>query len=286
MTLNYYDALGLKSSGPINVASLSDTVEYGSICTRDDGKLGFAYSSWHSEEGAPTIHYGTVSTSQVVGNTAVKPVVTEDYNPIMLCTSTHSLVFLHSGSTRVTKWTRNDFGPGTAVDRDFAGFGLIGATRITSQTSSYAVAYPSTDGGVYLAINDGASEVVTTAPNTLTPSTEVPSLSQNEFSVSDVIKGRQESPSIATLDNGDIIVVWQSQQYDGSGFGIVGQLFDSNFNQINSPFLINENTVGDQTNPHVSATTAGYVVVWQSIFISGMLLSSVCTIQISNFRIC
>lgn len=64
---------------------------------------------------------------------------------------------------------------------------------------------------------------------------------------------------------GNFVVVWQSDNQDGSGAGIYGQLFDKNNQPIGTEFLVNQTTSGNQENPKVSMADDGsFVVVWQT----------------------
>jgi hypothetical protein len=76
----------------------------------------------------------------------------------------------------------------------------------------------------------------------------------------------QSSPSIATLANGDIIVVFSSfnQAYTNSLFDVYGQLFSSNGAAIGTNFLINTFVQYNQRSPAVAALTNGFVVAWIS----------------------
>jgi hypothetical protein len=85
-----------------------------------------------------------------------------------------------------------------------------------------------------------------------------------EFLVNTNTTGMQKAPSIAICDTG-FVVVWQSYNQDGSGYGIYGQIFDTNGNPIGAEFQINTYTSDNQTYPAVAmASTGNFVVVWQS----------------------
>jgi hypothetical protein len=72
-------------------------------------------------------------------------------------------------------------------------------------------------------------------------------------------------PDIASLINGNYVTVWQSENQDGSGWGVYGQVFDINDNKIGSEFRVNNYTNSDQARPTVSGLTNGlFVVCWQS----------------------
>ncbi|HTV43637.1 MAG TPA: hypothetical protein VMF08_23940 [Candidatus Sulfotelmatobacter sp.] len=76
----------------------------------------------------------------------------------------------------------------------------------------------------------------------------------------------QSSPAIATLPNGDVVVVFSSfdQASTNSLFDIYGQLFSPTGTAIGTNFLINLTTAYNQRSPAVAALTNGFVVAWIS----------------------
>ena len=74
---------------------------------------------------------------------------------------------------------------------------------------------------------------------------------------------------VATLTNGNFVVVWQDQDPtgafpDASGFGIHGKIFDINGVQQGSEFTVNDITGADQTLPDIAALSSGdFAVTWQ-----------------------
>jgi hypothetical protein len=84
-----------------------------------------------------------------------------------------------------------------------------------------------------------------------------------EFRVNTTTKGDQTYPSVAMDSVGDAIIVWQSQNQDGSGWGIYGQLYNASGVVVGGEFRINTTTSGDQTSPGVAMDSAGdFTVVW------------------------
>jgi hypothetical protein len=66
--------------------------------------------------------------------------------------------------------------------------------------------------------------------------------------------------------SGNFVVVWQSQDQDGDGWGIYGQRFDAAGNSLGGEFLINSENALDQVQAAVATNAAGdFVVVWQSL---------------------
>lgn len=85
----------------------------------------------------------------------------------------------------------------------------------------------------------------------------------DELAVSVTTTGSQNLPAIAADPAGDFLVVWQSD--DGDGSGIVGRRLDSSGVPVAGEFPINEFTTGDQFEPTVAPAGPGaWVVVWSS----------------------
>eukprot|EP01060_Flectonema_neradi_P010141 TRINITY_DN1726_c0_g1_i1.p1 TRINITY_DN1726_c0_g1~~TRINITY_DN1726_c0_g1_i1.p1 ORF type:complete len:1117 (+),score=250.13 TRINITY_DN1726_c0_g1_i1:52-3402(+) len=263
LRLTYYNSLGFEIEPTQIFGTSPNFLEYGHICTRDDGQLAYAYYDWDDWAGAGVVKYGTVTSTRVISTPVDKPIFSDDYNPMMLCTDTHSLVYFY-GNTLA--WWEAGGNTQQVVDNEFGSWDLLGATRLKSDLGSYAIAYPSTDNIVYLKFIDPVSAVTSNAPDTLAPATGVPTAPEpTSFVIGTVTYGRQESPSVAALNDGTTVVVWQTEGVDSTGFAIMGQLFDSSFTASGSPFQINTLTHSDQVHPHVSRTTSGYVVVWQTV---------------------
>jgi hypothetical protein len=81
----------------------------------------------------------------------------------------------------------------------------------------------------------------------------------------------QTDADVVGLSDGGYVVVWQSFLQDGSGWGVYGQRYDENNNQVNGEFLINTTTEGHQISPEVtSLSNEGFVVTWVSENDTGM----------------
>lgn len=77
--------------------------------------------------------------------------------------------------------------------------------------------------------------------------------------------GDQTRPRITAAGNGDLIVVWESLDEDGDGYGIFGQRYNSLGEPLGTAFQINTYTTGHQAAPQVAADEAGnFIVVWHS----------------------
>ena len=65
--------------------------------------------------------------------------------------------------------------------------------------------------------------------------------------------------------NGDFVVVWQSDQQDGSMLGVFGQRFNAAGGKAGGEFGVNTYTLDKQINPTVAMDAAGdFVVAWSS----------------------
>ena len=88
-----------------------------------------------------------------------------------------------------------------------------------------------------------------------------------EMQVNTFITGTQNDASVAALNDGGWVVVWQSANQDGSGNGVYGQRYEAD-GQLTSPeFKINATNFSDQSDPVVAALSdGGFVVLWEARF--------------------
>ena len=88
----------------------------------------------------------------------------------------------------------------------------------------------------------------------------------SEERVNTNINNNQRNPSTTYLPNGEWVVVWESQNQDGSGYGIFGQRFDNLGYKKGPEFQINTTVVqNDQLNTSVTTLKDGdFVVTWQA----------------------
>ena len=87
----------------------------------------------------------------------------------------------------------------------------------------------------------------------------------DEFRINTCIISDQTYPSIQSLVNDNYIVTWQSNNQDGSYWGIYGQILDSNGNKIGKEFKVNTYTYTNQDSPSVtSLINTNCVVVWEN----------------------
>ena len=73
----------------------------------------------------------------------------------------------------------------------------------------------------------------------------------------------QYKPTVA-CNGEDYLVVWQSLDQDGDGYGVYGQFFDSTGAKIGTEFQINSYTTGHQTSVCVTASLSSFLVTWAS----------------------
>jgi hypothetical protein len=86
-----------------------------------------------------------------------------------------------------------------------------------------------------------------------------------EFRVNSFITGRQDRPSVAQDSSGRFVVVWQSVQQDGAGYGVFGRRYDAGGVPQGAEFLVNSYTTLNQSRPATATDGAGnFVVAWQS----------------------
>lgn len=98
-----------------------------------------------------------------------------------------------------------------------------------------------------------------------------------EFQINTYVTGKQGTPSIATLNNGDFIVVWPSFLESGSCYGIFGQRYTIDCVKNGIEFQVNtyvlQNSGGSYISDFTPAITAlndgGFVIIWESVNIDG-----------------
>ena len=77
----------------------------------------------------------------------------------------------------------------------------------------------------------------------------------------------QTSPSVTVLNNGNLVVVWQSWNQAGAGLmnDVYAQILNSSGSKIGPEFLINQFTSFNQRQPEVAAQPGGgFIVTWVS----------------------
>jgi hypothetical protein len=91
-----------------------------------------------------------------------------------------------------------------------------------------------------------------------------------EFLVSAYTVGRYELshniPRVASDPSGNFIVVWQSDGFDGSSLGVIGQRYSSSGDPLGPKFVVNTLTTFYQYKPDVAADGSGnFVVAWENL---------------------
>lgn len=87
----------------------------------------------------------------------------------------------------------------------------------------------------------------------------------SEFRVNSYTADVQGNPSVTALADGGFVVTWESNNQDGSGYGIYGQRYGSLGNTVGSEFRVSSYSPGFQDSPNVTALVdGGFVVTWQS----------------------
>lgn len=87
-----------------------------------------------------------------------------------------------------------------------------------------------------------------------------------EFRVNTYTSAYQRHSKVAALGSGSFVVVWESQQQDGSGYGVFGRMSLPG-GPAPGEFRVNSYTILDQKSAAVAATGPGtFVVVWKGEF--------------------
>jgi Ca2+-binding RTX toxin-like protein len=80
----------------------------------------------------------------------------------------------------------------------------------------------------------------------------------------------QQAPDVAVDPTGRFVVVWQSRDQDGSGWGVYARAFDANGNALTGEILVNQTTDEGQVTPAVAVSATGaFYVTWASQDIDG-----------------
>jgi hypothetical protein len=91
-----------------------------------------------------------------------------------------------------------------------------------------------------------------------------------EFRVNTYTTSIQHHPAVASDASGNFVIVWDSFQQDGSGYGVFAQRYGSSGAPLGSEFRVNTYTTSYQRFPSVAADSSGsFVVAWESIFQGG-----------------
>ncbi|MEM9555157.1 MAG: hypothetical protein AAGC60_12955 [Acidobacteriota bacterium] len=86
----------------------------------------------------------------------------------------------------------------------------------------------------------------------------------DEFRINEETTNHQEYAFAAFDGDGHMMVVWESEEQDGSAGGIYGRAYDS-AGQAGDEFRVNATTSGWQNDAEIAALPSGFVVVWESL---------------------
>jgi hypothetical protein len=86
-----------------------------------------------------------------------------------------------------------------------------------------------------------------------------------EFRVNTYTTGVQDLPALGVNAAGDLVVVWESDNQDGSDTGVFGQRYSSDGTPRGPEFGVNNTAIGEQSSPAVAVDPAGgFLVAWHS----------------------
>jgi Ca2+-binding RTX toxin-like protein len=84
-----------------------------------------------------------------------------------------------------------------------------------------------------------------------------------EFRVNTYTGSLGSESAITALADGGFVVTWESSGQDGSGLGIYAQRYAATGEKVGAEFRINTYTLGNQSNPVITALAdGGFVVTW------------------------
>jgi uncharacterized protein YndB with AHSA1/START domain len=88
-----------------------------------------------------------------------------------------------------------------------------------------------------------------------------------EFLVNTQTLSTQGPPTITGLSNGGFVISWQDESGtlgDASGFSVKAQVFNATGGKVGTEFLVNTQTVANQSNPTITGlSNGGFVVSWE-----------------------
>jgi hypothetical protein len=86
-----------------------------------------------------------------------------------------------------------------------------------------------------------------------------------EFKVNTYTPSYQSYPSVAALDDGGFIIVWDSYGQDSDAAGIYGQRYSGTGAKVGTEFRVNTFRINNQNFPSVDGLAdGGFVVIWRS----------------------
>ena len=82
-----------------------------------------------------------------------------------------------------------------------------------------------------------------------------------EFAVNTTTYRSQASPDVGADAQHNFVVVWESNEQDGDSSGVVLRRFDSAGSALGDEVVVNNSTLGSQSNPEIGVSADGHVVV-------------------------
>jgi len=244
----------------VNAASGGDYMSNQNIVELTDGKLLVTYSQ---DSGTSTTFYSrTVDPT----NGTLGPVTTLLDTGVVSIYGSDS-VALSNGGYAVT-WVSTDdnvtFNTGVRV-YDGAGSAVAVENYISS---SAGAAHPSItelqNGDIFVSWEEheasGAGNGFDIVGSILNSSGVV---TVAKFVINAELENSQSHTSIETLSDGNIVVVWTSEDQDGDQGGIFGRIVNSSGVTIGEEFLVSAAMLGDQKSASVtSLADGGFIVSW------------------------
>ncbi len=85
-----------------------------------------------------------------------------------------------------------------------------------------------------------------------------------EFRVNQTTAGNQTAPAVASTENGDILIAWQSP-VEAEDNDIMARIYDPNGQAQTGEFRVNSHTMGEQSLPRVTGCVDGsFLIAWES----------------------
>lgn len=88
----------------------------------------------------------------------------------------------------------------------------------------------------------------------------------DEFRINEETDSNQALAYAAYHSNGNLMVIWESENQDGQAGEIYARVYDDDFNDIsNGEFRVNTVINGWQNTARIAAVPSGFIVVWESL---------------------
>ncbi len=86
----------------------------------------------------------------------------------------------------------------------------------------------------------------------------------DQLAVNQTTAGDQNHPAAARLEDGSVVVAWQSDSQDGDGYAVVGRMLGADGQFLSGEAVWNTYAQGDQEAVTLAPLGSGFVVAWQS----------------------